>query len=79
MATLGVTWYAQAQLGELLFVEPPEVEVDVVKDHPYAEVESPETIDADPYGQGWLVRLRVTAPDEIRTLLSADAYRELLS
>src|ERR671916_709496 len=79
-ATLGITWYAQDALGEVVFFEPPEVGAELIKDKPYAEVESvkavsdvyaplsgeiaevneavsesPETINEDPYGTGWLV------------------------
>ena len=40
--------------------------------------DSPEKINEDPYGDGWLVRVRLTAPDEVDTLLDVSAYRELL-
>jgi glycine cleavage system H protein len=43
-----------------------------------ALADSPERINQDPYGEGWLVRVRMTAPDEADTLLDASAYRELL-
>ena len=81
---LGITWYAQDALGELVHFEAPEVGATVTKDQAYAEVESvkavsdviaplsgevlevnekavdePETINDDPYGEGWLVRIRV--------------------
>jgi glycine cleavage system H protein len=103
-ATFGITWYAQDQLGEVVFFEPPEVGSEVTKDEPYAEVESvkavsdvyaplsgevievnqeagenPETINDDPYGEGWLVKVRLSDPSEIDDLLDADAYRALLA
>jgi glycine cleavage system H protein len=103
-ATLGITWYAQDALGELVYFEPPEVGAQIVKDASYGEVESvkavseliaplsgevvtvnqqvvdaPETVNEDPYGEGWLVRVRPSDPSEAESLLDAAAYRELLS
>jgi glycine cleavage system H protein len=103
-ATFGITWYAQDQLGEVVFVDPPEIGRTVSKDDPYAEVESvkavsdviaplsgevievnealsdaPETINQDPYGEGWLVKVRLTDPSEVDSLLDSSAYQELLS
>jgi glycine cleavage system H protein len=103
-ATFGITWYAQDQLGELVFFDPPEVGATVTKDAPYAEVESvkavsdviaplsgeivevnetladaPESINDEPYGTGWMVRVRLTQQSEVDALMDADAYRESLS
>lgn len=103
-ATLGITWYAQDSLGEVVFYDPPELGAEVGKDAPYAEVESvkavsdvvaplsgevvevnealadaPERINEDPYGDGWLVRVRLSDPSEADSLLDAAAYRELLA
>jgi glycine cleavage system H protein len=102
-ATFGITWYAQEQLGEVVFFDPPEVGATVTKDEPYAEVESvkavsdviaplsgeivevndalssgPEAINDDPYGEGWMVKVRLSDPGERGELLDASAYRELL-
>jgi glycine cleavage system H protein len=102
-ATLGITWYAQDQLGEVVFFEPPEVGKTMTKDDAYAEVESvkavsdviaplsgeivavnealgesPEKINEDPYGDGWLVRIRLADPAEKEGLLSPDAYASSL-
>ena len=102
-ATLGITWYAQDALGEVVFFDPPAVGTTLVKDEPYAEVESvkavsdvlaplsgeivevngdlagdPEAINEDPYGEGWLVKIRIAEPDERETLLDADAYAATL-
>jgi glycine cleavage system H protein len=103
-ATLGVTWYAQDALGELVHYEAPETGATIAKDATYGEVESvkavsdviaplsgeiidvnqkaidePETVNEDPYGEGWLVRIRVTNPAEIEQLLDAEAYKQLLA
>jgi glycine cleavage system H protein len=102
-ATLGVTWYAQDALGEIVHYEPPEVGSSVAKDESYGEVESvkavsdliaplsgevievnealddaPETINEDPYGAGWLIKIRLTDPGEVDGLLDVGAYRQLL-
>ncbi len=103
-ATLGITWFAQDQLGELVFYDPPEVGSSVTKDQPYAEVESvkavsdviaplsgeilevntslsdtPETVNEDPYGEGWLVKIRLSEPSETSSLMDASAYEGTLS
>ncbi len=99
-AVLGITWYAQDALGELVHFEAPEAGATLTKDQAYAEVESvkavsdviaplsgevlevnqkaveePETINEDPYGEGWLVRIRLSAPDEVDRLLDVEAYK----
>ena len=102
-ATFGITWYAQDQLGEVVFFDPPEVGATVAKDQPYAEVESvkavsdvvaplsgeivavneglkdtPEKVNEDPYGDGWLVRVKLSDPAELDGLLDVEAYKRLL-
>jgi glycine cleavage system H protein len=42
-------------------------------------VDAPETVNDDPYGNGWLIRIRLSNPDEVETLLDAGAYRQLLA
>ncbi|MGZ4398166.1 MAG: glycine cleavage system protein GcvH [Gaiellaceae bacterium] len=103
-AILGITWKAQDALGELVYVQPPEVGAALAKDAPYGEVESvkavsdlvapvsgevlavnekvveePSLANDDPYGDGWLVRIRIADPAELESLLDAEAYRKLLS
>ncbi|HEX7280245.1 MAG TPA: glycine cleavage system protein GcvH [Solirubrobacterales bacterium] len=102
-ATLGITWYAQDSLGEVVFYDPPEVGTTIQKDLAYAEVESvkavsdviapmsgevvevnealvdsPEKVNEDPYGDGWLVKVKLTSPEEAETLLGAEEYRKML-
>jgi len=102
-AVLGVTWYAQDALGELVHYEPPDVGAQVAKGTSYGEVESvkavsdliaplsgevlevnqkvvdaPETVNEDPYGEGWLIRIRMSNPDERAELLDVAAYRTVL-
>jgi glycine cleavage system H protein len=103
-ATLGITWYAQDQLGEVVFFDPPAVGTAINKDAPYAEVESvkavsdviaplsgeivevnealkdsPEQINEDSYGDGWLVKIKLSDPSEADSLLDAESYRQSLS
>jgi glycine cleavage system H protein len=103
-AVLGITWYAQDALGELVHYEPPEAGSTVMKDSSYGEVESvkavseiiaplsgevvevnqavvdaPETVNDDPYGAGWLIRIRLTDPNEADDLLDPAAYREVIA
>jgi glycine cleavage system H protein len=102
-ATLGITWYAQDQLGEVVFFDPASVGASVTKDEPYAEIESvkavsdviaplsgeitevnealgdkPETINEDPYGAGWMVKVRLTDPSEVDALMDAATYQGTL-
>jgi glycine cleavage system H protein len=102
-ATLGITWYAQDLLGEVVFFEPPAVGTALTQDEPYAEVESvkavsdvvaplsgeivavnealakdPDAINSDPYGAGWLVKVRLRNPAETESLLDAEAYAATL-
>ena len=103
-AVLGITWFAQDALGELVHYEAPDVGATLRKDEAYGEVESvkavsdvvaplsgevlevnqavvdaPETVNEDPYGTGWLIRIRLSDPNEPGALLDADAYRQLLA
>jgi glycine cleavage system H protein len=104
LATLGITWYAQDSLGEVVFFDPPAVGTTLSKDAAYAEVESvkavsdvisplsgeiievnealaenPAMINEDPYGEGWLVKVRLSEPGEREALLDAASYRATLA
>jgi glycine cleavage system H protein len=103
-ATVGITWFAQDALGELVHFEPPQEGAAVTSGEAYAEVESvkavsdvvaplsgevleinqavvdaPETVNADPYGDGWLVRIRISDPAEADALLDAEAYKQVVA
>jgi glycine cleavage system H protein len=98
-ATLGITWYAQDALGEVVFFEAPALGTALRQGSPYAEVESvkavsdviaplsgeivavnealaenPQAINEDPYGVGWLVRIRMSDPAEREALMDAETY-----
>ena len=102
-AVFGITWYAQEQLGEVVFFEPPSVGTSVSQDEPYAEVESvkavsdvyaplsgeivevneglgdtPERINEDPYGEGWLVKVHLSDEQEKDRLMDAETYKASL-
>ena len=102
-ATLGITWFAQDSLGELVHYEPPDEGSAISKDESYGEVESvkavsdliaplsgevlevnqkvvdePETVNEDPYGGGWLVKIRIADSAETDALMDAAAYRSHL-
>jgi glycine cleavage system H protein len=102
-AVLGVTWYAQDALGELVHYEPPDVGSNVSKDSSYGEVESvkavsdlisplsgevlevnqkvvdaPETVNEEPYGDGWLIRVRLSRAEERDELLDVAGYKKVL-
>ncbi len=103
-AVLGITWFAQDALGELVHYEPPNVGDTIARDSNYGEVESvkavsdviapltgevlevnqkivdePETVNADPYGEGWLVRIRLSDPSEADSLLDVEAYKQVVA
>jgi glycine cleavage system H protein len=103
-AVLGITWFAQDSLGELVHYEAPNEGDTIAKDLSYGEVESvkavsdviaplsgevievnrkvvdePETVNADPYGEGWLIRIRVTEPSEADALLDVAAYKQVVA
>lgn len=101
---VGITDFAQEELGEIIFVELPKVGAAVKAGQPMGQIESlksisdlfppvtgevievnqeamqsPDIVNSDPHGKGWLVRLRCSAPDELDGLLDANGYRALTS
>lgn len=103
-AILGITWFAQDALGELVHYEPPNEGDTITRDSAYGEVESvkavsdvvaplsgevlevnqkvidePETVNADPYGEGWLVRIRLTDPSEVNGMLDVESYKQVVA
>ena len=103
-AILGITWFAQDALGELVHYEAPSDGDTITRDSAYGEVESvkavsdviaplsgevievnqkvvdePETVNADPYGDGWLIRIRLADPSEADGVLDAEAYKQVVA
>jgi glycine cleavage system H protein len=103
-ATVGITEYAAGQLGDIVFVELPDVGRTLAQFAAFGVVESvkavsdlfaplsgevvgsndalagsPEQVNGDPYGEGWMIRLRLSEPGEVDELLDADAYDALIA
>jgi len=104
IAAIGITDYAQDQMGDLVYVELPEVGIEVNAGAAFGQVESvkavtdvvspvsgevieanealvdaPETVNRDPYGEGWLIKVRISDKSELAALLDSAAYQELLA
>lgn len=104
VATVGITDFAQEQLGDVVFVELPAVEDKVIKDEAmgvvesvkavsdvYAPVsgkvleinddlpESPEMINEDPYGDGWIVKIAIADPTDLDDLMTSEAYERYVA
>ena len=102
--TIGITDFAQGELGDIIFVEFPEIGEEFQKDDPFGTIEavktvadifapvqgkiieinhdienSPEVINADPYGDGWVVKIEITEHMVSDGLLSPEDYELLLS
>jgi len=102
-ATLGITDFAQQQLGDIVYVDLPEVETEVDADSELLEIEStkatspvispvsgsivevnedladsPEIINEDPYGNGWIVVLELSDPTEVNDLMNRSEYEKFL-
>ena len=101
VVTVGITHHAQDALGDITYVELPEVGTELEKGDEFGEVESnksvsqlyapvdgevveineelddsPEVINDDPYGAGWMVKIRLSAPDQLSELMNAEIYAE---
>jgi len=74
IATFGITWFAQDALGEVVFFDPPEVGSGEIVEVNNALGDSPEVINDDPYGGGWMVKVALSDPAELEGLLDRDAY-----
>ncbi|MEX0600203.1 MAG: glycine cleavage system protein GcvH [Rhodothermales bacterium] len=102
-AVIGVTDFAQGELGDIVFVEIEPVDSEIDKDEPFGTVEAvktvselfmplsgriaeineeleahPEYVNDDPYGEGWMVKIRLSDPDESHDLLDADQYASMI-
>jgi glycine cleavage system H protein len=103
VAIIGITEFAQHELGDVVYVELPEVGEKVVKDDPFGAVESvkavsdvfapvsgavveindtlpenPETINDDPYGDGWMIKVEISDMDDLKDLMNAEEYAEYI-
>ncbi len=104
IATVGITEFAQAELGDVVFIDVDTLEETLDKDEVFGTIEAvktvsdillplsgeviefnemledaPEIINKDPYGDGWIIKVKCTKLDELGDLLDASAYKELVS
>ena len=88
-ATFGITWWAQDALGDMVYASLPDVGTSVAEIYAPvggevvaandALVAEPALVNAEPYGKGWLIRVRLSEPSELDGLMDAAAYREFLA
>ena len=102
-ATIGITDYAQGELGDIVYVEIESLGEQLDKEEIFGSVEAvktvsdlflpvsgeitemneglednPELINDDPYGEGWIIKMKISDQNELSDLLSADAYKDLI-
>ena len=103
VATVGITDFAQKELGDIVYVEVETLDQTLEKDEVFGTVEAvktvsdlflplsgeiiefndalestPEDVNSDPYGAGWMIKLKIANLDEIDSLLSSESYKELI-
>jgi glycine cleavage system H protein len=103
VATVGITDFAQKELGDIVYVEVETLDQTLDKDEVFGTVEAvktvsdlflpitgeiiafnddlevnPENVNSDPYGKGWMIKIKITNASEIDELLSSDDYKELI-
>ena len=103
VATVGITDFAQKELGDIVYVEVETLDQTLDKDEVFGTVEAvktvsdlflplsgeiiefnddlesnPETVNTDPYGAGWMVKIKISNASEIEELLSSEAYTSLI-
>ncbi len=103
VATVGITDFAQSELGDIVYVEVETLDETLAKEEVFGTVEAvktvsdlfqplsgeiiafnealedePEKVNSDPYGEGWMVKIKLSDASEVADLLSADAYKELI-
>ncbi|MCG2610825.1 glycine cleavage system protein GcvH [Flavobacterium sp. SM15] len=103
IATVGITDFAQKELGDIVYVEVETLDQTLAKDEVFGTVEAvktvsdlflplsgeiiefneelettPEAVNSDAYGKGWMVKVKISDRSEVDSLLSADAYKELI-
>lgn len=102
-ATVGITDFAQKELGDIVYVEVETLDQTLAKDEVFGTVEAvktvsdlflplsgeiiefneeletaPETVNSDPYGAGWMVKVKISNPAEVSELLDSEQYKELI-
>lgn len=104
IATIGITDYAQGELGDVVFVEMPKIGAKVAQMQPFGVIEAVKAvselfspvsgevtgingklekeagiINKDPYGEGWIIKVKVSNPSELDNLLTTEKYKELVN
>jgi len=104
ICTVGITEFAQSELGDIVFVEVDEMDAELAREEAFGTVEAvktvaelfmpvsgsvvemnpaleenPDLVNDDPYGEGWLIRIRISDRDELGNLLSAEAYTDMVA
>ena len=103
-ATIGITDYAQGELGDIVFIEVETVDEEVAVEEVFGSIEAvktvsdlfsplsgvvtefnealedtPEAVNNDPYGTGWIIKMKIADPAEFEALMTAEAYAALIS
>lgn len=103
VATVGITDFAQKELGDIVYVEVETLDQTLAKDEVFGTVEAvktvsdlflplsgeiiefnedleanPESVNTDPYGTGWMVKVKIANPAEVEQLLSSESYKQLI-
>ena len=103
VATVGITDFAQGELGDIVYVEVETLDESLDKEEVFGTVEAvktvsdlflplsgeivefnealedePEKVNADPYGEGWMVKIKLSNPDEVESLLDAEGYKAVI-
>lgn len=103
VATVGITDFAQSELGDIVYVEVETLDESLDKEEVFGTVEAvktvsdlflplsgeivefnealedePEKVNADPYGEGWMVKIKISNPDEVESLLDAEGYKAVI-
>ena len=103
VATVGITDFAQRELGDIVYVEVETLDQTLDKDEVFGTVEAvktvsdlflplsgeitdfndalestPEDVNSDPYGKGWMIKIKISDASEIEELLSSEAYKDLI-
>ena len=103
IATIGITHFAQSELGDIVYVDVDTVDDELDKDEVFGSVEAvktvsdlfmplagevvefneeledePEVVNADPYGKGWMIKVKISDISQVEDLLNADSYKEII-
>jgi len=103
VATIGITHFAQSELGDIVYVDVDTVDDELDRDEVFGSVEAvktvsdlfmplageviefnedlegePEVVNADPYGKGWMIKVKISDMSQVEALLNADSYKEII-